>query len=71
MDWNFIREKNEWFDTSRVQGPLTLDNLSLGKAIAKGCNGVVYEAKFKAGKFHSSYLPFHILYLIFSGLGGF
>lgn len=55
MDWNFIRDKNDWSDKSALYksalcGSLCLDNLVLGKAIAKGCNGVVYEAKLKPGE---------------------
>ena len=49
MDWSFIKEENEALNISaRLHGSLSLDHMQLGKAIAKGCNGVVYEAKLKS-----------------------
>ncbi|XP_034237683.1 serine/threonine-protein kinase PINK1, mitochondrial [Thrips palmi] len=48
MDWTFIKKESDiqniW---ERLDEPFSLENFEFGKAIAKGCNGVVYTAKLK------------------------
>lgn len=50
MDWTFIKKESDLHNVwERFDEPLSLENFEFGKAIAKGCNGVVYTAKLKKG----------------------
>lgn len=48
MDWTFIKKESDTQNVwERLNEPFRLENFEFGKAIAKGCNGVVYTAKLK------------------------
>ncbi|XP_052131136.1 serine/threonine-protein kinase Pink1, mitochondrial [Frankliniella occidentalis] len=49
MDWTFVDKESDVHNIAmRLNGPFSLENFIFGKAIAKGCNGVVYTAKIKS-----------------------
>ncbi|KAJ1524531.1 hypothetical protein ONE63_011023 [Megalurothrips usitatus] len=49
MEWTFIEKDYEIHHiSSRLSEPFSLEKFEFGKAIAKGCNGVVYTAQLKS-----------------------